>query len=398
MLTQRELFLKHQAQTSDAPLMLEFEKAEGMYIYDANKKAFMDIISGISVSNLGHRHPKVIQAAKDQMDKYTYLMVYGEYIQSPQVKLAKMLAEVLPASLDATFFVNSGSEAVEGALKLAKRYTGKTEMVAFKNAYHGSTHGCLSMIGDEFFRNNFRPLLPGVSHIQYNKEEDLAFINENTAAVLIEAVQAEAGLITPTNDFLKKVRAKCDEVGALMILDEIQTGYGRTGTLFAFEQFDIVPDILCLAKGMGGGFQLGAFISAKHIMDHFKSEPWLGHITTFGGHPVSCAAGVATLETLIENKAELIDTVKAKEQLFKDNLKHPAINEIRSFGLMMAVEFDNYEINKAIIDDCIANGILTDWFLFADNCLRIAPPLIISEEEIVQACTTIKNAINKFCI
>lgn len=398
MLTQRELFLKHQAQTSDAPLMLEFEKAEGMYIYDAQGNASMDIISGISVSNLGHRHPRVINAVKDQLDKYTYLMVYGEYIQSPQVKLATLLAEVLPDNLNSTFFVNSGSEAIEGALKLAKRYTGRPEIVAFKNAYHGSTHGCLSVIGDEQFRNSFRPLLPGVSHIEYNNEADLNYITENTAAVLIEPIQAESGIHPPQNDFLKRVRKRCTEVGALMILDEIQTGYGRTGTLFAFEQFDIVPDILCLAKGMGGGFQLGGFISSKHIMDHLQTDPFLGHITTFGGHPVSCAAGLATLETLIENKAELIDTVKEKEALFRKHLNHPAINEIRSFGLMIAVEFDDFTMNKAIIDDCIANSVLTDWFLFCDNSLRIAPPLIITEEEIIKACDVINGAIGRRAI
>lgn len=398
MQTQRELFLAHQGQTSDAPLCLEFEKAEGCIVYDTTGKEHIDIISGISVSNLGHRHPRVIAAVEEQLKKYTYLMVYGEYIQTPQVQLATLLSQHLPKKLNSTFLVNSGSEAIEGAMKLAKRYTGKHEIVACHNSYHGSTHGCLSIIGDETFRNSFRPLLPGITHINYNNENDLLSITEKTAAIVIEPIQAEGGIIVPKNDFLKKVRQRCDEVGALMILDEIQTGFGRTGSLFAFEQFNIVPDILCIAKGMGGGFPIGGFVSDKKIMDTLQTNPFLGHITTFGGHPISAAAAHANLLELTENKIALIDTVKEKEQLFLKLLQHPAIEEIKSFGLMIALKFDSFKTNKAIIDTCIKNGVLTDWFLFADNHLRIAPPLIITEAEIREACKIITEAIESNCI
>lgn len=397
MLTQRELFLQHCAQTSQEPLLLEFEKAEGMYLYNKGGRKFMDIIAGISVSNLGHRHPKVIQAIKDQLDKYTYLMVYGEYVTTPQVQFSTLLSEQLPERLSCTYLVNSGSEAVEGALKLAKRYTGRQEIIAFNKAYHGSTHGALSVIGDESYRRSFRPLLPMVKHLDFNTFDQINQITEHTACVILEPIQGEAGIIVPKEGYLKAIRNRCDEVGTLLIFDEIQTGFGRTGTLFAFEQFDVIPDILTLAKGMGGGMPIGGFVASYEIMQSLTNNPILGHISTFGGHPVSCAAALASLQVLLDTP-ELIASVKKKEALFRANLTHPAINSISSFGLMIALEFDDYPSNKAIIDHCIANGVLTDWFLFSDNKLRIAPPLIITEEEILASCKIISNAIAQVII
>lgn len=392
MPTQRSLFLQHVAQTSDFPLCLEIEKAEGMYMTDVDGKTYLDLISGISVSNLGHRHPNVINAVKEQLEKYTYLMVYGEFVQSPQVKLAQLLCSQLPSPLSSCYFVNSGSEANEGAMKLAKRYTGRKEIISFKNAYHGSTQGCLSIIGGDDFKKPFEPLLPNITQIAFNNENDLAKITEKTACVVVEPIMGEAGIIAPQNNFLQKLRARCTETGALLIFDEIQTGFGRTGKLFALEHFGVVPDILTLAKAMGGGFPIGAFVSSNAIMSSLKNNPILGHITTFGGHPVSCAAAFANLHTLLTDK-ELISSVAQKEQLFKQLLVHPSIKEVRSFGLMLAIEFDSFETNKAIIDKCIEKGVLTDWFLFNDKSLRIAPPLIITNEEIEWACKIILEAI-----
>ena len=392
MQSQRSLFLEHVAQTSDFPLCLEIEKAEGMYMYDVDGKKYMDLISGISVSNLGHCHSNVINAVKEQLEKYTYLMVYGEFVQSPQVKLAQLLTQQLPSSLSSCYFVNSGSEANEGAMKLAKRYTGRKEIISFKNAYHGSTQGCLSIIGNDEFKKPFEPLLPNITQLEFNNENDLAAITTETACVIVEPIMGEAGVVAPKNDFLLKLRKKCTETGALLIFDEIQTGFGRTGKLFAFEHFNLIPDIITLAKAMGGGFPIGAFISSKEIMSSLKTNPILGHITTFGGHPISCAAAYANLQTLLTEK-ELISAVSKKEQLFVDLLKHPKIKAIRTFGLLIAVEFDSFETNKAIIDNCIANGLLTDWFLFNDKSMRIAPPLIITEEEIKLACKVILEAI-----
>lgn len=392
MPTQRSLFLQHVAQTSDFPLCLEIEKAEGMYMTDVDGKTYLDLISGISVSNLGHRHPNVINAVKEQLEKYTYLMVYGEFVQSPQVKLAQLLCSQLPSPLSSCYFVNSGSEANEGAMKLAKRYTGRKEIISFKNAYHGSTQGCLSIIGGDDFKKPFEPLLPNITQIAFNNENDLAKITEKTACVVVEPIMGEAGIIAPQNNFLQKLRARCTETGALLIFDEIQTGFGRTGKLFALEHFGVVPDILTLAKAMGGGFPIGAFVSSNAIMSSLKNNPILGHITTFGGHPVSCSAAFANLHTLLTDK-ELISSVAQKEQLFKQLLVHPSIKEVRSFGLMLAIEFDSFETNKAIIDKCIEKGVLTDWFLFNDKSLRIAPPLIITNEEIEWACKIILEAI-----
>jgi acetylornithine/N-succinyldiaminopimelate aminotransferase len=391
MVTQRQLFLDHLAQTSETPLALEIEKAEGVYLYDVSGKRYLDLISGISVSNVGHRHPKVIAAIKEQLDKYMHLMVYGEYIQSPQVQLAKRLSELLPSTLSSVYFVNSGSEAIEGAMKLAKRFTGRTEIVSFKNAYHGSTQGSLSIMGNEEFKNSFRPLLPDTRQIQFNNVEDLKQITSRTACVVIETIQGEAGAIIPKGDFLKLLRERCTEVGAMLVADEIQCGFGRTGKLFAFEHYNFIPDILCLAKGMGGGMPIGAFISSKEIMGSLSTNPILGHITTFGGHPVCCAASLATLNVLLEEK--LIETVEAKEKLFRKLLKHPKIKSVNGKGLLLAVEFDDYEQNKKIIDTCIEKGLIVDWFLFNAQSMRIAPPLTITEEEIKFACGVILDSI-----
>ncbi|MFT3750341.1 MAG: aspartate aminotransferase family protein [Agriterribacter sp.] len=390
-MNQRQLFLQHVAQTSPAPLALEIVKAEGSILWDAEGKQFIDLIAGISVCNIGHRYPKVIEAIKQQADQYLHLLVYGELIETPQVQYAHYLTQHLPASLNSVYFTNSGAEAVEGAMKLAKRYTNRTQIIAFKNSYHGSTQGALSIMGDEYWRNAYRPLLPDVLHLDYNVFDDLAFITENTACVIAETVQAEAGVIAPGKIWMQALRQKCTETGTLLILDEIQTGFGRTGWLWGFEQFDIVPDIVLLGKALGGGMPLGAFIADKNMMWSLTSNPVLGHITTFGGHPVCCAAGLAAAKVL--NEENIIAHIKAKEQLFLSFLKHPQIKSVRSAGLLIAVEFGSYETNKKIIDTCIANGVLTDWFLFAANCLRIAPPLNISNEEIEKACAVIISAI-----
>jgi acetylornithine/succinyldiaminopimelate/putrescine aminotransferase len=387
----RHLFLRHVAQTSDIPLMLEIERAEGSFLYDRSGKAYLDLIAGISVSVVGHRRPEVVEAAKAQLDQYLHTLVYGEFVLSPQVQLAKLLTDKLPAPLDSVYFVNSGSEATEGAMKLAKRCTGRAEIVACRSAYHGSTQGAASLMSPTTFTQAFHPLLPGVRHIEFNEEADLENITNRTACVILETVQAEAGVRLPANDYLKKVRQRCTETGALLILDEIQAGYGRTGTLWAFEQYGIVPDVLLLAKGMGGGMPIGAFIAAKEWMQTLSFEPPLGHITTFGGHPVCCAAALATLKILLEN--DYVRQVKRKEQLFRQRLTHPAIREVRSAGLLMAVEVAHFELLRKVVLYCLENGVLTDWFLFNDHSLRIAPPLTISDAEIEFACEIILNAL-----
>jgi acetylornithine/N-succinyldiaminopimelate aminotransferase len=390
-MNQRELFLRHVAQTSGSPLALEIVKAEGMNLYDVSGKIYLDLIGGISVANVGHRHPEVVNAIREQTDAYLHVMVYGEFIESPQVQFAKYLAEHLPRDLDTVYFTNSGAEAVEGAMKLAKRATGRTQIIAFENSYHGSTQGALSVMGSEYWRNAFRPLLPDVLHLDYNAEGSLEFISEQTACVIAETIQAEAGILAPSKEWMYALREKCSETGTLLILDEIQSGFGRTGRLWGFENFDIVPDIVLLGKALGGGMPLGAFISNKQLMSTLSTDPVLGHITTFGGHPVCCAAGLAAMKALVNEK--MMDTVKAKESLFRSLLVHPKIRAVRSFGLWMAVEFDSFETNKKIIDGCIANGLLTDWFLFADNCLRISPPLIITEDEIKKAAKIILECV-----
>ena len=395
MITQRQLFFNHVAQTSEMPMGLEIEKAEGIYLTDIYGKRYMDLISGISVSNVGHRHPKVISAIKNQVDKYMHLMVYGEYIQSPQVQLATLLTSLLPKNLNSVYFVNSGSEAIEGAMKLAKRHTGRTEIVYFNNAYHGSSQGSLSIMGNEEFKNAFRPLLPDTRQIRFNNSADLGEITELTACVVVETIQGEAGAIVPKDDFLKQLSNRCKETGTLLIADEIQSGFGRTGKLFAFEHYGFVPDIICMAKGMGGGMPIGAFVSSNEIMKSLTNNPILGHITTFGGHPVCCAASLAVLSVLLEEN--LMADVEVKEALFRKLLIHPKIKSINGKGLLLSLELESFELNKAIIDKCIEKGVIVDWFLFNSNSMRIAPPLIISEEEITIACNVILKSIGEVC-
>ena len=387
----RRLFLRHVAQTSPAPLGLEIVRAEGLYLYDVSGKRFIDGIGGISVCNTGHRHPRVVQAIRDQADQYLHLLVYGELIQSPQVQYATLLAANLPPSLNSVYFTNSGAEATEGAMKLAKRVTGRTEIVAFNQSYHGSTQGALSVMGDEYWRNAYRPLLPGIWHVDYNSAEALEAITDRTACVIAETVQAERGVFTPEAEWLRQLRERCTATGAMLVLDEIQAGFGRTGTLWGFERYGVVPDILLLGKALGGGMPMGAFIADRSAMWALTGDPVLGHITTFGGHPVCCAAGLAALQVLLEE--DWIGQVARKEALFRRLLVHPSIRAVRSSGLLIAVEFDSFEKNKRIIDACIEKGLLTDWYLFAPQCMRIAPPLLITEEQIEEACSIILTCI-----
>jgi acetylornithine/succinyldiaminopimelate/putrescine aminotransferase len=373
-------------------MMLEIVKAEGIYMYGPDGKKYIDLISGVSVSNTGHRHPKVVEAVKNQVDQYMHLMVYGEFIQSPQVKYAERLTEILPPVLNSCYFVNSGSEAVEGALKLAKRYTGKSRIISFKNSYHGSTHGALSIQGSELFRNAFRPLLPDTFQIGFNDEKSLDAIDSNTACVIVEPVQGEAGIIYPENDFLGKIRNRCNSTGTLLIFDEIQTGFGRLGHMFAIDRFGVVPDILLLAKALGGGMPLGAFISSGEIMSALVTNPSLGHITTFGGHPVSCAAGLASLNVIIDGK--LAESCNSKSVLFKKGLIHPLVSRVRGEGLLLAVQLTDPSYIKYVIAHAPDYGLVLDYFLFCDNAFRIAPPLIISEEEISHAIELLKKLLN----
>ena len=392
--THRQLFQKFMAPTSDAPLALEITKAEGVYLYDTNGKSYIDLISGIAVSNVGHCNPAVVQAIKKQVDTYMHLMVYGEYIQSPQVKLAEALVKSTgTSSLNQVYFTNSGTEAVEGAMKLAKRFTGRTEFISCFNAYHGASQGALSIAGDENFKNAFRPLLPDIRHIQHGSVADLCTISKKTAAVIIEIVGGEAGVRQASSAYFQALRKRCDETGALLIIDEIQSGFGRTGTFWAFQAMGIVPDILLTAKGMGGGMPIGAFLANENVMKTLSFEPVLGHITTFGGHPVSCAASLATLNYILDEK--LLNQIPAKSALFHSLLVHPIIKEVRGIGFMLAVEMKDFKTVKAVIDECIQNGLITDWFLFCDNSLRIAPPLTITEEEIKIACNILLQAMNK---
>lgn len=383
----RQLFLQHVAQTSDAPLALEIVKAKGMYMWDADGKPYLDLIAGISVCNIGHCHPAVVNAIREQSETYMHLLVYGEFVQSPQVTYAKYLTDHLPPALNSVYFTNSGSEATEGAMKLAKRHTGRAEIVAFKNSYHGSTQGSLSIIGDEYWRNAYRPLLPGVQHLQHNSMDMLDQITPRTACVIAETIQAEAGVLAPEKAWLQALRQRCTETGALLVLDEIQCGFGRNGTLWAFEQYGIVPDIVLAGKALGGGMPLGAFIANREVMWSLTDKPVLGHITTFGGHPVACAAGMAGMKALLEEN--MMVGIPDKERLFLQLLQHPKIKAVRSRGLMLAVELEDFPAVKKVIAHCIANGVITDWFLFAANAIRIVPPLIITEEEIRKACAVI---------
>ncbi|MCE7068468.1 aspartate aminotransferase family protein [Dyadobacter sp. CY326] len=401
-ISHRQHFFDHLAQTSEYPLALEIEKAEGIYMYSPDGKSYMDLISGIAVSNVGHRHPKVLAAVHEQLDKHMHLLVYGEYVQSAQVQLAKALTKTLNLQsphpspyglINNVYFTNSGTEAVEGAMKLAKRFTGRDGFVSCFNAYHGATQGALSLAGAEFFKRNFRPLLPGVTHINHGYLPDLERITDKTAAVVIEVIGGESGVRVPSEDYFPALRHKCTEVGALLIFDEIQTGYGRTGSFWAFEQFGIYPDILLSAKGMGGGMPIGAFMASQEIMAVFKNNPILGHITTFGGHPVSCASSLAALQVTLEE--DLPGSAIQKGALFKSLLVHPAIKEFRGRGLMLAAEMQSFEKLKHTIDRCIERGLVTDWFLFCDNAMRIAPPLIISETQIREACEIILAVLNE---
>ena len=390
----RQLFLDHVGQTSEAPLCINIVKAEGSKMWDADGKEYIDLIAGISVCNIGHRHPAVVEAIKNQADAYLHIMVYGELVENPQVAYAKKLADHLPASLNAVFYTASGSEATEGAMKLAKRVTGRTQIISFKNSYHGSTQGALSIMGSEYWQQAFRPLLPDILQLSYNNFEDLNFITERTACVVAETIQAEAGVKPPLNGWLTALRSRCTATGTLLVLDEIQSGFGRNGSLWAFEQFDVVPDILLLGKALGGGMPLGAFIADKRLMDTLSYNPVLGHINTFGGHPVSCAAGLAAFKVLLDEN--YVADVKRKEQLFRSLLQHLLIKNISSAGLMLAVEFDSYATNKKIIDACIEQGVFTDWFLFAAHAIRIVPPLNISDTDIIAACKIITTVLNIF--
>ena len=392
-MTTRQLFLDHVAQTSPAPIGLEIIKASGIKMWDKDGKEYIDLISGFSVANIGHSHPKVVEAVKTQAEQYMHLIVYGEFIEAPQVAYAKILTDSLPATLNCVYFTNSGAEATEGAMKLAKRVTGRSKIIAFNKAYHGSTQGALSVMGDEYFRNAFRPLLPDVYHFDYGSDDVIVAIDSTTACVILETVQAESGITKPSKEWLTAIRKKCDDNCVLLILDEIQCGFGRTGSLWAFEAYDVIPDILLLGKALGGGMPLGAFIADKRLLNTLTYNPVLGHITTFGGHPVSCAAGLAAFDVL--RNEEEIDTVKEKESLFLKKLSHPLIKNIRSAGLWIALEFKDFDTCKSVIDNCIKHGLITDWFLFAPNCLRIAPPLIITLPEIEEVCSKILKAINK---
>lgn len=370
---------------------LVIERAEGMYMHAPDGTRYMDLIAGISVSNVGHCHPKVVEAVQRQAATHMHLMVYGEYAQNIQQQFAEAIVAHLPESLDSVYFVNSGSEAIEGAIKLAKRVTGRSGLVAFTDAYHGSSNGALSLMGNETYKGPFYPLLPEVRHIRVNGMDDLNSIDGTVAAVFLETIQGEAGVRIPTLEFMQALRQRCSDVGALLVLDEIQCGFGRTGSMFAFHHFGIVPDVLVIAKGMGGGMPIGAFVASRSLMETLSHDPILGHITTFGGHPVSCAAGLASLRVLEDEK--LVEDVPRKEQLFRQHLKHPAIREVRGRGLLLAVQLDSFAQLTSAIDHCIANGIVTDWFLFCNDAMRIAPPLTISDDEIAEACRIIVQAI-----
>lgn len=389
----RQLFLSHIAQTSPAPIGIEMVKAEGIHIWDKDGKKYVDLIAGFSVCNIGHSHPKVVKAVQEQAAAYMHLIVYGEFIESPQIAYAKLLTDLLPPSLNCVYFTNSGAEATEGAMKLAKRVTGRSKIIAFNKAYHGSTQGALSVMGDEYWRNAFRPLLPDVYHYDYNDNAVLDEIDSRTACVIVETVQAESGITAPSKEWLQAIRQKCDAHCVLLILDEIQAGFGRTGSLWAFEQMGMVPDILLLGKALGGGMPLGAFIASQRMMHTLTYDPVLGHITTFGGHPVSCAAGKAALEVLLEGN--YIKAVNEKEKLLLKQLVHPAIISRQNCGLWMSLQFASEKLAQSVVHQCVQNGLITDWFVFAPDRLRIAPPLIINEAELTEICATIQRSIDE---
>jgi acetylornithine/succinyldiaminopimelate/putrescine aminotransferase len=387
-----ETFLRYLAPTNDSPYLIPVERAEGIYLFSPDGTRYTDLISGIGVSNIGHRHPRVISAIKDQLDRHLHVMVYGEYIQSPSNELARKLASLLPSNLNCTYFVNSGTEANEGALKLAKRVTNRTEIVSFRKSYHGSTHGSLSVSGNEVKKAAFRPLLPDVRFIEFNVARDLEHITSQTACVIMETIQGDAGVRVPEVSYMRALRDRCNETGALLILDEIQCGMGRTGKLFAFEHFGIVPDILTVAKAFGGGLPIGAFIADRQMMQALTHDPMLGHITTFGGNPVCCASALATLNVIEEEK--LLDHVEEKGQLIESLLVHPGIREIRRKGLLFAIDFDNAPLVSAIVEEGKKLGVICYWFLSHPYSFRIAPPLTITTEEIKDSCRSILQAID----
>lgn len=392
MLPLKSLFLKHIGQTSPEPMMLEIKRAEGCWLYGPDGERWLDLISGVSVSNAGHSNKQVVEAVKNQVSDYMHLMVYGELIQGPQVEYAALLSSLLPDPLDNVYFVNSGSEAVEGAIKLARRYTGRSGIVSFTNGYHGSTTGALSIQGSEIYKSAFRPLMPDVMLLDFNSIDQLSLITESTAAVIIEPVQGEGGVRLPSEGYLKRLRERCNDTGALLVFDEIQTGFGRIGSLFATIKYGVVPDILLLAKALGGGMPLGAFISSGHIMSTLTNNPVLGHITTFGGHPVSCAAGMSSLRYILDNR--LADSATARGKRIMASLDHPLIKEVRGEGLFFAVELTDSSLVPRFIKKSPENGILVDYFLFCDTAFRIAPPLIITDKEIDYACESIHKTLD----
>ena len=387
-------FFTYQAQTSPNPLAMEVSHAKGSYIYDQDGNAHLDFVAGVSACSLGHCHPKVVNAIKAQMDKYMHVMVYGEYVQQPAVEFSKLLASFLPEGLNTTYLVNSGTEAMEGALKLARRHTGRSQIIAAKNAYHGNTMGSFSLMGCEERKSVFRPLIPDIRFIQFNAQEELENITEKTAAVVLETIQGGAGFIVPENDYLEKVRKRCDEVGALLILDEIQPGFGRTGKLFAFEHFNCPPDILVIGKGMASGLPVGAFVASHELMGDLKDNPKFGHITTFGGNPVIAAASLATLKEITET--DLIPQTLKKEKLFRKLLQHPLIKEIRGKGLMLALIMENKKIADYLVLEAAKKGLILFWLLFESKAVRISPPLTISMKEIESGCDQILSILNSY--
>ncbi len=395
MISNRALFLQNTAQTSHSPRLFEIVKAEGIYLYGPNGEQYMDLVSGFNVSNIGHRHPKVIEAIKQQLDQYLHITVYGEFVQAPQVQLATELLGILPSSFGSVYFTNSGAEAVEGSMKIAKKFTGRRQLIAAKQAYHGSTQGALSLIGNNAYHEAYAPLLPEIDFITFNDISSLSRITTETAAVIMETVQGEAGVRVPSREFMQALRHTCHETGTVLIFDEIQTGFGRTGKMFAFQHFDVVPDVLMLAKGIGGGMPLGAFIARKEIMDVIKDNPMLGHITTFGGHPVSCASALASLHVIQDEK--LLDTVEEKAAIFRKELEHPKVKEIRGLGLMMCLQLENFDQVYQVSAYCAKQGVMIDWYLHCETALRIAPPLTISKDEIKSACRIIREGIDMFC-
>lgn len=389
-------FLKYQAQTTPHSLAFEVSHADGSYIYDTNGKKHLDFTAGVSANSLGHNHQKVTEAIQEQLKKYTHVMVYGEFIQKPQLELCKLLAQQLPKSLETVYLTNSGTEATEGALKLAKRFTNKHEIISCKNSYHGNTQGSMSVSGVEKQNQAFRPLIPGIRFINFNNIEEIQLITDKTACVILETIQGGAGFIEPKNNYLNAVQRRCNEVGALLILDEVQTGIGRTGTFFGFENYNCIPDIIIAGKGLGGGMPIGAFISSNEIMSCLEDNPKLGHITTFGGHPLIAAAGLATVKEIVTS--DLMNQALEKEKLFRKLLIHDEILEIRGKGLMLSLIFKNGELASSVILKCLEKGLILFWLLFEERAVRITPPLTISTEEIKEGCEILLNVINEVII